>query len=37
MLLEVGGHGGVAAQSLTGALQPAITLHDPGAAAGLLS
>lgn len=37
MLLEVGGHGGVAAHSLTGALQPAITLHDPGAAAGLLS
>lgn len=35
VLLEVGGHGGVAAQSLAGALQPAVALHDPGAAAGL--
>lgn len=37
VLLEVGGHGRVAAQSLTLALQAAVTLHDPGAAAGLFS
>lgn len=37
MLLEVGGHGRVAAQSLTRALQPAVALYDPGAAAGLFS
>lgn len=37
MLLEVGGHGRVAAQSLTGALQPSVALYDPGASAGLLS
>jgi len=37
VLLEVGGHGGVAAQSLTGALQPSVALYDPGAAAGLFS
>lgn len=36
MLLEVGGHGGVAAQSLTRALQTTVTLHDPGAAVRLL-
>lgn len=36
VLLEVGGHGGVAAQSLAGALQRPVALHDPGAAAGLL-
>lgn len=37
VLLEVGGHGRVAAQSLTGALQPSVALYDPGAAAGLFS
>lgn len=37
MLLEVGGHGRVAAQSLPRALEPPVALHDPGAAAGLLS
>lgn len=37
MLLEVGGHGRVATQSLTRALQPAVALYDPGAAAGLFS
>lgn len=36
VLLEVGRHGGVAAQSLAGALQRPVALHDPGAAAGLL-
>lgn len=35
VLLEVGGHGRVAAQSLTRALQPSVALYDPGAAAGL--
>lgn len=37
VLLEVRGHGRVAAQSLAGALQPAVALYDPGAAAGLFS
>lgn len=37
VLLEVGGHGRVAAQSLTGALQPSVALYDPGASAGLFS
>lgn len=37
MLLEVGGHGRVAAQSLTWALQPSVSLNYPGAAAGLFS
>lgn len=37
VLLEVGGHGRVAAQSLTGALQPTVALYDPGATAGLFS
>lgn len=37
MLLEVGGHGRVAAKSLAGALEPAVAIHDPGAAAGLFS
>lgn len=32
VLLEVGGHGSVAAQSLTGALQPPVALYDPGPA-----
>lgn len=35
MLLEVRGHGRVAAQSLTWALQPSVALYDPGAAARL--
>ena len=34
VLLEVGGHGGVAGQSLTRAFQPSLTVHDPGAGAG---
>lgn len=34
MLLEVGGHGGVAGQSLTGAFQPSLTVNDPGPGAG---
>lgn len=37
MLLEVGGHGRVAAKSLTRALQPSVTLYDPGAAAGIFT
>lgn len=37
MLLEVGGHGRVAAQSLTRAFQTTVTLHDPGAAVRLLA
>lgn len=37
MLLEVGGHGRVAAQSLTRALQASVALHDPGAAAGVFA
>lgn len=37
MLLEVGGHGRVASQSLTRALQASVTLHDPGAAAGVFA
>lgn len=37
MLLEVGGHGRVAAQSLTWALQAGVALHDPGAAAGIFT
>lgn len=37
VLLEVGGHGRVAAQSLTRALQPSVALYDPGAAASLFS
>lgn len=36
VLLEVGRHGGVATQSLAGAFQRPVALHDPGAAAGLL-
>lgn len=34
MLLEVGGHGGVAGQSLTGAFQPPLSVNDPGPGAG---
>lgn len=34
MLLEVGGHGGVAGQSLAGAFQPPLTVNDPGPGAG---
>lgn len=34
MLLEVGGHRGVAGQSLTGAFQPSLTVNDPGPSAG---
>lgn len=34
VLLEVGGHRGVAGQSLTGAFQPSLTVNDPGAGAG---
>lgn len=34
MLLEVGGHGGVAGQSLTGAFQPPLPVNDPGPGAG---
>lgn len=37
VLLEVGGHGRVAAQSLARALQAAIALYDPGAAAGVFT
>lgn len=37
VLLEVGGHGRVAAQSLSRALQASIAVYDPGAAAGLFS
>lgn len=37
VLLEVGGHGRVAAQSLTLALQPSVALYDPGTATGLFS
>lgn len=37
MLLEVGGHGRVAAQSLPRTLESPVTLHDPGATTGLLS
>jgi len=36
VLLEVGRHGRVAAQSLAGGLERAVALHDPGAPAGLL-
>ena len=35
MLLEVGGHGRVAAQSLTWALQASVALYDPRAATGI--
>lgn len=34
VLLEVGGHGGVAGQSLTGAFEPSLAINDPGARAG---
>lgn len=34
MLLEVGGHRGVAGQSLTGALQASLAVNDPRAGAG---
>lgn len=34
VLLEVGGHCGVAGQSLTGAFQPSLAINDPGARAG---
>lgn len=34
MLLEVGGHGGVAGQSLAGAFQPSLPVNDPGPGAG---
>lgn len=34
VLLEVGGHGGVAGQSLTGAFQASLGVDDPGAGAG---
>lgn len=37
VLLEVGGHGRVAAQSLTRALQASFTLYDPGAPGGLFA
>lgn len=37
VLLEVGGHGRVAAQSLPRSLQPSVALYDPGAATGLFS
>lgn len=37
VLLEVGGHGRVAAQSLTRAFQTPVPLHDPGAAVRLLT
>lgn len=37
VLLEVGGHGRVAAKSLTRALQPPVTLYNPGAAAGIFT
>lgn len=37
MLLEVGGHSCVAAQSLTRALQTTVALHDPGAAVRLFA
>lgn len=34
VLLEVGGHGGVAGQSLTGAFQASLPVNDPGPGAG---
>lgn len=37
VLLEVGGHGGVAGQSLPRALQPSVAIYNPGAAAGFFS